>query len=156
MLLMKKDEEVGNVKDKGSLGCRKHDILQFNILKEVSKGNAGITTLDFRIYFSLFRNVLCGIPQKTALQGRVAQDRWSVLVDPLFNAQEQEFLTVVKQARQKASMNRELLSELKREKGSMKYEEGGSSTRVPRRNTQTWPKNAGMESGKTNLRRSWK
>lgn len=93
MLLMIQDEEVGNVKDEGSLGCSKHDILQFNILKEVSKGNAGITTLDFRIYFSLFRNVLCGIPQKTALPGRVAQDRWSVLVDPLFNAQEQKVLT---------------------------------------------------------------
>lgn len=85
---MKKDEEPNHVKVKGSVGCSKHDILQFNILKEVSEGNTGITTLDFRMYSSLFRNVLGRIPQKTALQGKVAQDRWLVLVHPLFSAQE--------------------------------------------------------------------
>ena len=89
---MKKKEELGNVKVKDSLGCSNH-ILQFNIPKEVSKGNIGITTLEFRKYFSLFRNVLCGIPQKTALQGKVAQDRWLVLMDPLFSAQEQAIQT---------------------------------------------------------------
>lgn len=39
MLLMKKDEELGNVKVKGCLGCNKRDIQQFNCLEEVNKGN---------------------------------------------------------------------------------------------------------------------
>lgn len=90
---MIKDEELGNVKVKGSLGCSKHDILQFSVLKEVSNGKRGITSLEFRKYFRLFRNVLYGIPQKTALQGKVAQDRWLVLMGPFFSAHEQAILT---------------------------------------------------------------
>lgn len=96
---MKKDEDLGNVKVKGSLSFSKHDTLQFNILKEVSKGNTGIMALEFRIYFSLLRNVLYGI-------------------DPT------EYCPA----------------------------EDGSSNRVPKRNTWTWPRNTVMELGKPKLR----
>lgn len=37
-----------------------------------------------------------------------------------------------------------------------RYAEGARSNRIPRRNTQTWPKNTVMELGKPKLRGSLK
>lgn len=58
MLLADKEELLKDVKPEGCTGHSNHEIVEFRILREVSKTN-GITALHFRrAVFSLFRYLL--------------------------------------------------------------------------------------------------
>lgn len=61
LLLTEKEELIGDVKVKGSHGCSHHKMVEFKILRDVSKVNSRITALDFRRKtFGLFKDLLVG------------------------------------------------------------------------------------------------
>ncbi|KAK4817455.1 hypothetical protein QYF61_015610 [Mycteria americana] len=79
LLLTNKEELVGNVKLKGSLGCSDHEMVEFKILRAPRRVHSKLTTLDFRrADFGLFRDLLGRVPWDKALEGRGAQESWNV------------------------------------------------------------------------------
>ncbi|GAB0186117.1 hypothetical protein GRJ2_001077000 [Grus japonensis] len=66
LVLTNKEELVGNVKLKGSLGCSDHERVEFKILRTARRVHSKLTTLDFRrADFDLFRSVsLTSVPGK--------------------------------------------------------------------------------------------
>ena len=59
LVLTSRERLVGNVKLKGSLGCSGHEILEFKILRALSRAHSKLTTLDFRrAVLGLFRDLL--------------------------------------------------------------------------------------------------
>lgn len=103
LLLQNKEELIGNMKVKGSLGFSNCEIVKFKILREVSKINSRMTALDFRrADLGLLREAFmgnCSAGQKAAgeladLQGQPPQSTRTAR-----NVQR------VEQAWQKASMD---------------------------------------------------
>jgi len=89
LVLTNKEGLVGNVKLKGSLGCSNHEMVEFKILRAARTTHYKLTTLDFsRADFGLFRFLLGRVPWDKALEGRGAQESWSVFKDHLLQAQE--------------------------------------------------------------------
>ncbi|KAJ7417547.1 glycerol kinase [Willisornis vidua] len=65
-----KEGLVGNVKLKGSLDCKDHEIVVFKILRTARRMHSKLTTLDFRTAnFGLFREVVSRIPQDKGKRG---------------------------------------------------------------------------------------
>ncbi|GAB0204729.1 hypothetical protein GRJ2_002938500 [Grus japonensis] len=120
LVLTNKEGLVGNVKLKGSLGCRDHEMVEFKILRAVRRVRSKLTTLDFkRADFGLFRDLLGRVAWDKALEGRGAQESWLVFKDHLLLPQEQCIPTKRKSgknARRSAWMNKELLHKLKHKK----------------------------------------
>ncbi|GAB0188096.1 hypothetical protein GRJ2_001274900 [Grus japonensis] len=59
LVLINKEELVGNVKLKGSLGCGDDEMVEFKILRAARRAHSKLTTLDFRrTDFGLFRDLL--------------------------------------------------------------------------------------------------
>jgi len=82
------------VKVKGSLGCSDHEMVEFKILRVARGVRSKLPTLDFRrADFGLIEDLLGRIPWDKALEGRGAQESWSVFKDHLLQAQEQCILT---------------------------------------------------------------
>ncbi|GAB0204032.1 polycomb group RING finger protein 3-like [Grus japonensis] len=89
LVLTNKEGLVGDVKLKGSLGCRDHEMVEFRILRAARRAHSKLTTLDFRrADLGLFRDLLGRIPWDKALEGRGAQDSWLVFKNHLLQAQE--------------------------------------------------------------------
>jgi len=89
LVLTKMEGLVGNVKAKSSLGFSDHEIVEFKILWAERQVRSKLITLDFRrADFVLLRDLLSRIPQDKALEGREAQESWSVFKDHLLQAQE--------------------------------------------------------------------
>ncbi|GAB0179197.1 hypothetical protein GRJ2_000385000 [Grus japonensis] len=89
LVLTNKEELVGDMKLKGSLGCSDHKMVKFKILRAARRARSKLTTLDFRrADFGLFRDLLGRVPWDKALEGRWAQDSWLVFKDHLLQAQE--------------------------------------------------------------------
>ena len=102
LLLTKKEELVGDVKVKGSLGCSNHKMVEFKILREVSKTNSRITALNFRREtFGLFRDLLVG--------GKKAQRSFKEFSRTTFSEHNSTFSCVEIQANmwQKASVRKQ-------------------------------------------------
>jgi len=116
LVLTNKEGLLGNVKVKGSLGCSDHEMAEFKILRAVRRVRSKLTTLDFRrTDFGLLRDLLGRIPWHKALEGRGAQESWSVFKDHLLRSQERCILTKRKSgrnARRPTWMNKELLAKL--------------------------------------------
>ncbi|GAB0208476.1 hypothetical protein GRJ2_003313300 [Grus japonensis] len=86
LVLTNKEGLVGDVKLKGSLGCRDHE---FKILRAARRVHSKLTALDFRrADLGLFRDLLGRIPWDKALEGRGAQASWLVFKGHLLQAQE--------------------------------------------------------------------
>ncbi|KAK4832977.1 hypothetical protein QYF61_026803 [Mycteria americana] len=89
LVLTNKEGLVGNVKLKGSLDCRDHEMVPFKILRAPRRVRSKLTTLDFRrADFGLFRDLLGRVPWDKALEGRGAQESWLMFKDHLLQAQE--------------------------------------------------------------------
>jgi len=120
LVFTNKEGLVGNVKVKGSLGCSGHEIVEFKLLRAVRRVRSKLATLDFRrADFGLLRDLFGRIPWDKALEGRGAQESWSVFKDHLLQAQEQCIPAKRKSgrnARMPTWMNKELLAKLKQKK----------------------------------------
>ncbi|GAB0193347.1 nucleoside diphosphate kinase 6 [Grus japonensis] len=69
LVLTNKEGLVGDVKLKGSLGCRDHETVEFKILRAVRRAHSKLTALDFRrADFGLFRDLLGRLPRDKALE----------------------------------------------------------------------------------------
>ncbi|GAB0206713.1 hypothetical protein GRJ2_003136900 [Grus japonensis] len=89
LVLTNKEGLVGDVKLKGSLGCRDHEMVEFKILRAARRVRSKLTALDFRrADFGLLRDLLGRIPWDKALEGRGAQDSWLIFKGHLLQAQE--------------------------------------------------------------------
>lgn len=70
---------VGNVEAGCSLGCSKHEIVEFKVLCRRNKAISRMAALEFRrANFDLSKNQLRGIPWVRALEGKGAQESLSV------------------------------------------------------------------------------
>ncbi|GAB0206732.1 hypothetical protein GRJ2_003138800 [Grus japonensis] len=89
LVLTNKEELVGDVELKSSLGCSDHEMVEFKMLRAVSRAHSKLTTLEFKkADFDLFRDLLGSVPWDKALEGRGAQDRWLLFKDHVFQDQE--------------------------------------------------------------------
>jgi len=89
------------VKPKGSLSCRDDEMVEFKILRLSKVVHSKLATLDFRKEnFELFRKLLGWVTWEKVLEGRGAQESWSVFRGCLFQAQKQHILKK-KEGRQK-------------------------------------------------------
>jgi len=120
LVLTNKEGLVGNVKVKGSLGCSDHKMVELRILRAARQVHRRLTTLDFRrADFGLLWDLLGRIPWDKALEGRGAQESWSLFKDhPL---QAQELCTPTKKksgrnARRPTWIKKEVLAKLKQKK----------------------------------------
>jgi len=87
------------VKVGGSLGCTKHETVEFRILSEESKTSSSIKTLDLRrADLSLVRDLLGRMQQVNSLEGKWDQESWLIFMNKFLRAQRQSFLMCRKQA----------------------------------------------------------
>ncbi|GAB0189368.1 hypothetical protein GRJ2_001402100 [Grus japonensis] len=120
LVLTNKEVLVGNVKLKGSLGCSDCEIVEFKILRAVRRAHSKLTTLGLRrANFGFFRDLLGRVSWDKALEGREAQESWSLFKGHLLQAQERCIPTKRKsgkKAREPAWVNKELLDKVKHKK----------------------------------------
>jgi len=75
--------------DWDSLDCSDHEMVEARILRESSRANSRITTLDFwREDCNPFRDLLGKIPWERAMQRREVRESWLIFKDHLLQAQE--------------------------------------------------------------------
>ena len=80
---------VGSVKVKGSLGRSDHEMGELKILRAARRVRSKLAALGFRrADFGLLGDLLGKIPWGKGLEGRGAQESWSVFKDHLLQAQE--------------------------------------------------------------------
>lgn len=78
LLVILQKRKVGDLMAEDSLGSSDCEIIEFKILREVSKTKSRIATVNFRrADFALFRN-LGKIPWETALEDKEVQESWLV------------------------------------------------------------------------------
>ena len=94
--------------------------MEFKTLRAARRVRSKLTTLDFRrADLSLLRDLLDRISWDKALEGRGAQDSWSVFKDHLLLAQERCIPTKRnsdRNSRRPTWMNKELLAKFKQKK----------------------------------------
>lgn len=88
VLFTNKKEPVGDVLINGSLGCTDHEKVESKILKGMRKESNKTQTLDFRRRdFSLFRDLVGGIPWEAPLKGKGVRERWQTSKGSFLQAQ---------------------------------------------------------------------
>ncbi|XP_062489131.1 uncharacterized protein LOC134171174 [Pezoporus occidentalis] len=149
LVLTNREGLIGNVTLQGSLACSDHEMVEFEILRTVRRACSELTALDFkRAEFGLFRNLLRKVPWDTALEGRGAQDSWSIFKDHLLQAQECCIPTRRKcsrRARRPPWMDKELLRKIQVKKRLII---SGSKDRWPGKNTGMLSRKLGTRLGK--------
>ncbi|GAB0209615.1 hypothetical protein GRJ2_003427200 [Grus japonensis] len=132
LVLPNKEGLVGDVKVGGSLGCNDHEMVEFRILHGRSRAISRITTLDFRrANFGLFKDLLGRIPWVRALEGKGAQESWSIFKHHFLRAQDQcipKSRKSSKGGRRPAWMSKELLEKLKGKKEAYRMWKKGLAT----------------------------
>ena len=119
LILTNKEELVGHVKIRDSLGCSDHEMVKFRVLRGGDKANCRIATLDFRrADFGLFRDLLGRHLWDTVPEKRVYQQIWFIFKDHVLQASFSSLAHPVcrkssKGVRRPAWMNEELLTKLK-------------------------------------------
>ncbi|PKU39519.1 rna-directed dna polymerase from mobile element jockey-like [Limosa lapponica baueri] len=117
LLLVKREELVGEVKIGGHLGHSDHEMIEFLILGKTRGRVTKTTTLDFRrANFDLFRRLLDKIPWVAALKDIGGQEGWTYSKKEVLKAQEQAVPVCQKtsrRGRRPAWLNRDLLLDLK-------------------------------------------
>ncbi|GAB0182218.1 hypothetical protein GRJ2_000687100 [Grus japonensis] len=120
LVLTNKEGLTEDMKVGGSLVCSDCEMVKFRILCGRSRAISRITTLDFRrANFGLFKDLLGRIPWVRALEGKGAQESWSVFKHRFLQAQDQcipKNRKSSKGGRRPAWMSKELLEKLKRKK----------------------------------------
>ena len=119
-LILTNEERMVSNKIMSSLGCSDHRIVEYKILRASNKVCSKLTNLDFRrADFSLFRELLGRMIWYKALEGRGAQESWSVFKKHLLQAQKQHTLRkrkVGKNDKRPPWINKELLDVLQSKK----------------------------------------
>jgi len=115
LVLKNKEGLVEDMKVGGSLGCSDHEIVEFRILHGGSRAIRKIKTLDFRRdNFTLFKELLGGIPWVRAVEGRRVQESWLHFKRHFLHAQDR-CITLSKKSRKGGRrstwMSKELLPE---------------------------------------------
>ncbi|GAB0208992.1 mitochondrial enolase superfamily member 1 [Grus japonensis] len=132
LVLTNKEGLVGDVKDGGSLGCSGHEMVEFRILHGRSRAISRTTTLDFRrANFGLFKDLLGRIPWVKVLEGKRAQESWSIFRHHFLRAQDQcipKNRKTSKGGRRPAWMSKELLEKLKGKKEAYRMWKKGLPT----------------------------
>ena len=78
LLLVNREELVGQVKAGGRLGCSDHEMIEFSILGETKRGVSKPATLDFRrADFDPFKRLIDKIPWEAALKDMGVQEGWT-------------------------------------------------------------------------------
>ncbi|GAB0206526.1 hypothetical protein GRJ2_003118200 [Grus japonensis] len=146
LVLTNKEGLVGDVKVGGSLGCSDHENVEFRILHGRSRAMSRITTLDFRrANFGLFKDLLGRIPWVRALEGRGAQESWSIFKHHFLQAQDRcipKNRKSSKGGRTPAWMSKELLEKLKGKKEVYRMWKKGLATWEEYRNVVSVCSNA--------------
>ncbi|PKU48920.1 rna-directed dna polymerase from mobile element jockey-like [Limosa lapponica baueri] len=88
LVLTNKEGLVGNVKLKGSLGYRDHEIVECKILRAARRAHSKLTTLDFWTADFDSSDLLGRVPWDKALEGRETQESWLTFENHLLQAQE--------------------------------------------------------------------
>jgi len=90
LVLTNKETLVEDMKVGGSLGSSDHDMVEFSILHGGSREISRTITLDFRrANFSLFKDLLGGIPWVRTLEGKGVQESWSLFQQYFLCVQDQ-------------------------------------------------------------------
>lgn len=90
LILMTKEELVGEVKVRDSFGSSDHELIEFRILRGGNRAKSSIPTLDFkRANFGLSKDLLKRIPWGMVLEWRGVQETWLIFKDHLFQSPEQ-------------------------------------------------------------------
>jgi len=125
-------------------------MVEFRILRQVSRGKSRTKTLDFRrVDFNLFRLLLERIPWVVVQERRGIQRSWLIFKDHLLQVQEWSIPTCrssSKGSRRPAWVSKQVLAKPKHKK---KAHRGGSRGRPPVRNTETLLECAGVGLGKS-------
>ena len=78
LLLVNREELVGEVKVGGRLGCSDREMTEFPILGKTKRGVSKTATLDFqRANFDLFKRLIDKIPWEAALKDMGVQEGWT-------------------------------------------------------------------------------
>ncbi|PKU43807.1 hypothetical protein llap_5873 [Limosa lapponica baueri] len=117
LLLVNREELVGEVKVGGHLGHSDHETIEFSILGETRRGVTKTATLDFRrANFDLFRRLLDKIPWEPALKDIGVQEGWMYFKKEVLKAQEQAvpvWQKTSRRGRRPAWLNRDFFMDLK-------------------------------------------
>ena len=89
LLLINEEEQLDDVKFKGSLACSDHETVELKFLRGLTKTNRRITAPNFRrAHPNLSRDYLLGrMPWETTLECRGSQESWLTFKDSLLRAQ---------------------------------------------------------------------
>ena len=88
LLLVNREELVGEVKVGGRLGCSDHEMIEFLILRETKRGVSKTATLDFRrANFDLFKRLINQIPWEAVLKEMGVQEGWTYFKSEVLKAQ---------------------------------------------------------------------
>ena len=89
LLIVNREDLVGDVKVGGCLGQSGHEMLDFLILVEQQRGVSRTATLDFkRADFNLFRTMVERVPWKVVLESMGAQEGWEYFKEVILRVQE--------------------------------------------------------------------
>ncbi|KAK4831196.1 hypothetical protein QYF61_015928 [Mycteria americana] len=89
LLFMNREGLVSHVMVGGCLGQSDHEMIEFLIRGEASRGVSRTATLDFwRADFSLFRRLVERVPWEAALMGKGVQQGWTFFKEEALKAQE--------------------------------------------------------------------
>ncbi|PKU38713.1 hypothetical protein llap_10978 [Limosa lapponica baueri] len=117
LILVNRDEPVGEVKVGGRLGQSDHEMIEFSILGETRRRVTKTATLDFRrANFNLYRRLPDKIPWEDALKDTGVQEGWAYFKKEVLKAQEQAVPMCQKKSRwgrRPDWLNRDLLLDLK-------------------------------------------
>ncbi|KAK4830597.1 hypothetical protein QYF61_012023 [Mycteria americana] len=90
LLFTNREGLVSHVMVGGRLGHRDHEMIEFLILEEVTRGDSKSATLEFwRADFGLFRRLVDTVLQEAALKGKGVQEGWTFFKEEVLKAQEQ-------------------------------------------------------------------
>ncbi|PKU29777.1 hypothetical protein llap_19920 [Limosa lapponica baueri] len=85
-----KEGQVGDVEVGGRLGLSDHEMVEFSVLSEITKGVSKTSTLDFwRADFSLFRTLVGRVPWEIVLRGKGVQEGWTLFKKEILKVQGQ-------------------------------------------------------------------
>ena len=88
LLLTHINEPIGDIRIGGCLGCSNHAMVEFTLRRALRQVKSN-RKLNFRTAnFQLFRELIKKTPWETVLMGKGMQQRWQIVKEAFFKAQE--------------------------------------------------------------------
>ena len=88
LLLTNANELIGDIRIGGCLGCSDHAMVEFTLRRALRQVESN-RKLNFRTAnFQLFRELIKKTPWETVLMGKGMQQRWQIVKEAFFKAQE--------------------------------------------------------------------